>query len=136
MIMAATLSEQVRAFLQEPRFAVLGTAREDGAPQLTVMWYDLDGDEILMNTTVDRDKAANLRREPRVALCVEDGYTYVTLYGSVRMVEDQATAQADIHRLAVRYWGQEQADRTSAERFSKQRRLTLRMTIERVVEHW
>jgi PPOX class probable F420-dependent enzyme len=136
MIMAATLSEQVRAFLREPRFAVLGTAREDGAPQLTVMWYDLDGDEILMNTTVDRDKAANLRRDPRVALCVEDGYAYVTLYGSVRMVEDQATAQADIHRLAVRYWGKERADRSAAERFSKQRRLTLRMTVERVIEHW
>jgi PPOX class probable F420-dependent enzyme len=134
--MAATMSEQVRAFLSEPRFAVLGTAREDGAPQLTVMWYELDGDEILMNTTVDRDKAANLRRDPRVALCVEDGYAYVTLYGSVRMVEDQATAQADIHRLAVRYWGRERADRTAAAQFSKQQRLTLRMTVERVIEHW
>jgi PPOX class probable F420-dependent enzyme len=134
--MAATLSEQARSFLEAPRFGVLGTAREDGSPQLTVMWYALDGDEIMMNTTTDRAKAANLRRDPRVALCVEEGYSYITLYGTVRLVEDQATAQADIHRLAVRYWGQERADEAMQSRFGTQQRLTLRMTIERVVEHW
>jgi PPOX class probable F420-dependent enzyme len=133
--MAAPLSEQIRAFLGQPRFGVLGTSREDGSPQLTVMWYDLDGDEILMNTTVERAKAANLRRDPRVALCVEDGYHYVTLYGTVRLDDDPATTQADIHRLAVRYWGQERADRAMETQFGPQRRLTLRMTVERVVEH-
>lgn len=134
--MAATLNEQTRAFLSEPRFGVLGTAREDGTPQLTVMWYELQGDEIMMNTTVDRAKAGNLRREPRVALCVEDGYRYVTLYGSVRLIEDQATAQADIRSLAVRYWGEERAERSSRDQFGKQQRLTIRMTIDSVVEHW
>jgi PPOX class probable F420-dependent enzyme len=134
--MATTLSDRTRAFLAEPRFGVLGTAREDGSPQLTVMWYELVGDEILMNTSVDRAKAANLRRDPRVALCIEEGYSYVTLYGTVRMVEDQQQAQADIRRLAVRYWGQERADEVAERQFGKQQRLTLLMTIERVVEHW
>jgi PPOX class probable F420-dependent enzyme len=134
--MATNVSEQARAFLEEPRFGVLGTAREDGTPQLTVMWYELQGDEVMMNTAEDRAKAANLRREPRVALCVEDGYSYVTLYGSVTLIDDQAIAQADIHRLAVRYWGQAQADARSAEVFSKQQRITLRMTIDRIVEHF
>jgi PPOX class probable F420-dependent enzyme len=134
--MTATLSDEVRAFLQEPRFGVLGTSRSDGAPQLTVMWYDLDGDEILMNTTVSRSKAVNLRRDPRVALCVEDGVRYVTLYGTVRLIDERATAQADIYRLAVRYEGQEAAERSMAENFSKQERLSLRMTVERVIEHW
>lgn len=134
--MAAPLSEQTRAFLSEPRFGVLGTAGPDGSPQLTVMWYDLDGDEILMNTTVDRVKASNLRRDPRVALCIEDGYRYVTLYGTVRLNDDPATAQADIHRLAVRYWGRERADEAAARVFGPQRRLTLHLAVERVVEHW
>jgi len=134
--MAPTLSEQARAFLEAPRFAVLGTAQSDGTPQLTVMWYELDGDEILMNTTTQRAKAANLRRHPRVALCVEDGYRYVTLYGTVRLIEDQATAQADIHRLAARYHDPATADQMMRDQYSKQERLTIRMRIERVVEHW
>ncbi|HMQ31954.1 MAG TPA: PPOX class F420-dependent oxidoreductase [Chloroflexaceae bacterium] len=134
--MAPTLSEQTRAFLEAPRFGVLGTTQSDGTPQLTVMWYELDGDEILMNTTVQRAKAANLRRDPRIALCVEDGYSYVTLYGTARLVEDQATAQADIHRLAARYHNPAKADQMMRDQFGKQQRLTIRMRIERIVEHW
>lgn len=130
------LSEQARAFLAEKRFAVLATINQDGTPQLTVMWYDLDGDEILMNTAVSRHKDHNLRRDPRVSLCVEDGYNYVTLYGVARLTEDQATAQADIHRLARRYHPPQRADEMMQAQFSKQERLTIRMSIERVSTHF
>jgi predicted pyridoxine 5'-phosphate oxidase superfamily flavin-nucleotide-binding protein len=36
------ISDQVRAFLEQPHFAVMGTINADGTPQLTVMWYALD----------------------------------------------------------------------------------------------
>jgi len=54
--MARALSEKARALLQERRFAVLGTINKDGSPQLTTMWYLLDGDVILMNTKAGRTK--------------------------------------------------------------------------------
>lgn len=123
----AQLDEKVRAFLQETRFAVLATINDDGTPQQTVMWYDLDGDEILMNTAAGRVKAHNLRRNPKISLCFEDGYRYVTLVGTVQLIEDQETAQADIARLAKRYG----SDDISG--YMKQTRVTLRMPIERVV---
>src|SRR5262245_31754408 len=95
------LSDKARAFLEEKRFAVLATLNHDGTPQLTTMWYELQGDEIMMNTADGRVKAHNLRRDPRIAICLEDGYSYLTISGRVRLDDDQATAQADIYRLAL-----------------------------------
>lgn len=127
------LAEHVRRFLSEPRFAVLATINADGVPQQTVIWYELDGDEIVMNTAVGRVKDVNVRRDPRVSICFEDGYTYVTLTGRVRLIEDQPTAQADIRRLAIRYHGAEQGNHMAESQFTKEQRVTLRVPIEDIV---
>ncbi len=128
------LSDKARAFLAEPRFAVLATNSQGGAPHLTVMWYAIDGDEVLMNTKVGRVKDQNLRRDPHIAICVEDGYNYVTLNGHSYLIEDQAIAQADIKRLAIRYHGIEKGERMARELFAKEQRITVRMRIEQVLE--
>ena len=130
----AELSDKARAFLQEKRFAVLGTINPDNAPQLSTMWYELDGDEILMNTKVGRVKERNMRRDPRISICIEDGYNYLTLAGTAQLIDDQETAQADIKRLATRYHNPAKAEQMMHDQFSKQQRVTIRMTIERVVE--
>lgn len=129
-----TLTDEVRAFLTERRFAVMATINRDGSAQQTVVWYELQGDEIMLNTAAGRIKDGNLRRDPRISLCVEDEYTFVTLTGRARLIEDQAIAQPDIERLAVRYDGAESAKRQMA-RFSKQQRVTIRVPIEKVVVH-
>lgn len=132
--MARTLSEKARAFLQEKRFAVLATINADGTPQLTTMWYLLEGDEIVMNTKVGRVKERNMRRDPRISVCFEDGYNYITISGNVEMIDDPQTAQADIARLATRYHGAEKARRQVETQFSKEQRVTLRLKCEHVVE--
>ena len=129
-----SLSNTARAFLEEKRFAVLATINQDGTPQLTTMWYDLQGNEIMMNTKVGRAKEHNLRRDQRIAICIEDEYRYVTLSGTTDLIDDQPTAQADIKHLAERYHPPEKAAQMSRDQFSKQQRMTLRMKIERVVE--
>jgi PPOX class probable F420-dependent enzyme len=128
------LSDQARAFLEAKRFAVLATINANGTPQLTTMWYELQGDEIMMNTKVGRTKEQNLRRDQRISICIEDGYRYVTLAGTARLIDDQPTAQADIQRLAERYHTAEKAAQMVRDQFTKERRMTFRMTIERVVE--
>ena len=127
------LSDTVRQFLQEKRFAVLATIGRDGVPQQTVMWYELRGDTIVMNTAAGRAKDTYLRRDPRASICVEDGYRFVTISGTIQMTEDQATAQEDIYRLAVRYNGEETAARQVRQSFSKQQRITLHLPIERII---
>jgi PPOX class probable F420-dependent enzyme len=126
------LKPSVRAFLDEKRFAVLATVDADGSLQQTVMWYVLVDNHILMNTARGRVKDRNLRRDPRLSICVEDGYRYVTLDGTVELIDDQAAAQVDIARLAVRYHGPEQGMAMAAD-FAKQQRVTLRMTINNVI---
>lgn len=134
--MAIKLSEKARTFLQERRFAVLGTLNQDGSPQLTTMWFLLEGDVIMMNTKAGRAKDRNMRRDPRISVCVEDGYSYVTLSGTVEMIYDQETTQHDIHRLAVRYNGAEAAKRQMEEQFSKETRVTLHLKPQQIIEHF
>jgi PPOX class probable F420-dependent enzyme len=134
--MATALSEKARALLQERRFAVLGTINKDGSPQLTTMWYLLDGDVILMNTKAGRTKERNMRRDPRISVCIEDGYSYVTISGTVEMIDDPQVAQRDIYRLAVRYNGEEEARRQMEEQFSKETRVTLHLKLEHIIEHF
>jgi PPOX class probable F420-dependent enzyme len=133
--MPVTLSEKVRFFLQERRFAVLATINKDGTPQLTTMWYLLEGDTIVMNTKVGRTKERNMRRDPRISLCFEEGYNYLTVSGTVEMIDDQDIAQHDIYRLAVRYDGEEAAMRQMEEQFSKEIRVTLRLKCERIIDN-
>lgn len=125
------LDEHVRAFLEERRFAVLATIGDDGMPQQTVMWYVLDGDQIVMNTAQGRFKARHLERDPRASICVEDGYRYVTIAGRVELDADPAGSQAVIARLARRYEG-DRADGMIAG-FSTQQRLTIRLHVDNVI---
>jgi PPOX class probable F420-dependent enzyme len=129
------LQAEVRAFLAERRFASLATINTDGAPQQSVMWYMLDGDTVVMNTRRGRVKDRNLLTDNRASICVEDGYRYVTISGRIAMNDDQSVAQADIKALATRYDGPEEAERIHAATFSKQQRVTLRLSIERVDAH-
>jgi PPOX class probable F420-dependent enzyme len=133
--MPTTLSENARAFLQERRFAVLATLNKDGSPQLTTMWYLLEGDTIMMNTKEGRIKDLNMKRDPRIAICVEDGYNFITISGTVTMNYDQETAHQDIYRLAVRNHGEEKAKRQLEEQFSKEQRITLHLQCENVIEY-
>jgi hypothetical protein len=95
------------------------------------MWYLVDGDEIMFNTARERVKPSNLARDPRVSLLVFDAYRFVRVIGQARETATGEAALADIHRLAVRYDGEESAARAMA-RFRTQERVTYRFKIQRV----
>jgi PPOX class probable F420-dependent enzyme len=103
------ISDDVRAFLEQPRFAVMATINKSGAPQLTVMWYALapDSDTVILNATRGLLKERNLRRDPRMSLCVEDGLRFVTLTGQAELVADRVQQEREVNLLiAPRYIGQ------------------------------
>jgi len=93
----------IRAFLERPRFATLSTVNADGAPFSAVVWYALEGDRILFNSARGRRWPANLRRDPRVALMIEEGYNYVQLVGRVHIIDDQQAAQEQMAKITARY---------------------------------
>ena len=131
--MRRELTQAERDFLHEPRFAVLGTVNENGSAHLTVIWYALEGDEIMFNTAAGRRKPANLARDPRASLIVPDGERFVRVEGTVRANDDQAVAQADIRNLALRYYqSAERAQRSVDAKWAKQHRISYRMPVLRV----
>jgi PPOX class probable F420-dependent enzyme len=93
----------IRAFLERPRFATLSTVDADGAPFSAVVWYALEGDHILFNSADGRRWPANLRRDPRVAIMIEEGYDYVQILGRVHIIDDQEAAQAQMAKITARY---------------------------------
>ncbi|GAB4539327.1 MAG: PPOX class F420-dependent oxidoreductase [Anaerolineae bacterium] len=134
------LTEQQREFLNEVHFAVVATIASDGMPHQTVMWYEMDGDEVLLNTPYDSLKHRHLKRDPRISVCVEKAYIYVTLKGTVTLDEDPARARADYQRLGRRYQdtltaappppsGSATSDLLSRER------VTIRMRIDKVISN-
>ncbi len=125
------LTPAVRVFLREPRYAVIATINESGMPQLTAIWYELQGDQVLMNTAAGRLKHRNLQRDPRLSICIVDGERYVTLYGRAALIEDRAQAQADDLQLARRYDGPEKA-KERVPVIAAQHRISIRMTITHV----
>ena len=133
MTIRRELTQAERDFLHEPRFAVLGTTNANGSAHLTVMWYALEDDEIMFNTAAGRRKPDNLSRDARASLIVPDGYRFVRVEGTVHANDDQAVAQADIRKLALRYYGSEAHVKRSVDAtWSKQQRITYRMPVRRV----
>jgi PPOX class probable F420-dependent enzyme len=122
-------------FLDAPRPADLATINPDGSPQLSVIWYARRGDEVVVNTTVQRVKAKNMERDARVALLVGDPQRYVRLDGDARIVATGAEALADISALAVRYNGAEAAERMTRDVWTKQDRVTYAIAVRRVYRY-
>src|SRR2546421_6697717 len=102
--MTSMFSDWAKEFLREDRVAVVSTLNKDGSSHLTTMWYLLTKDGTLVMSTPGRNqKVKNLRRDPRIALCVGDGARSISLYGTVTISEDQALIRQDLERLVERY---------------------------------
>ena len=112
----AALTEKAREFLQNPYVGEVTTPRSDGSPHSTVVWVDVDTDEVIFNTVVGRAKERHLRQDPRVSLIVvdpEDQYRWVSVSGKAELTTDGADEQID--RLAKKYTGKDEYQRRPGE---------------------
>ena len=126
----SALPDRVRRFLAEPRYAVVGTIDEDGAPRQAVTWFLLDGDTVVINSREGRRWPTNLRRDPRISLAVTEPNreSWVGLTGTVEIVGDQEQAQADIAAMAHRFNGPDSAEAADAiATFQTQQRVSFRL---------
>ena len=132
--------DAIRAFLDDLRYATISTIDPDGTPHQAVVWYAVDGDEIVVNSAIGRRWPTNLLRDPRLAFSVvdaADGYRWVGLTGTVRSITDWATTQADIASMARRYGADdpEEAERSIRERFERQDRISFRFVPASIRDH-
>ncbi|MDQ1361169.1 MAG: hypothetical protein QOJ44_1546 [Acidimicrobiaceae bacterium] len=104
--MAEALTKAARALIGRPIIASVATVSHDDKPQLTPVWIDLDGDDIVFNTAKGRAKQANLERNPNVAVSVVDpdnAYNVVVVRGVAESTE--VGADEHIDALAKKYLG-------------------------------
>jgi PPOX class probable F420-dependent enzyme len=125
------LSERDRRILAAPNFASLATVMPDGAPHVSTVWLDVDGDEVLVNTGEGLVKTENVRRDARVAISVfdqqDDPYEQVVMRGTVVDITPEG-ADEHIDRLANKYLGVD----SYPWREPGEQRLILRIRIDRV----
>ena len=128
--MVATPTPEQEQIASEENLAVMATARKDGSAQLTPINYAYVKGKFLISTTKDRVKYHNVKRNPKVSLCIirKDWRPYVTVYGSARIEEgDVATGTAEIFKRM--------SDRPVPDNFAEvlkeQRRVLIILTPER-----
>ncbi len=97
--------------LQEPQLAHFVTLMEDGSPQPTPVWVDVedDGSHVLINTAKGRLKTGNIERNPKVAVSVVDkanDWRYVIVRGTVEEMQEEG-ADAHIDKMAKKYINQD-----------------------------
>lgn len=88
-------------------FAFLATVMPDGSPQVTPVWFNTDGDHILINSAEGRVKVKNMRAREHVALAIidpDDPYRYIQIRGRVVEITHQG-AREHIDALAKKYTG-------------------------------
>ena len=83
----------------------LATRMPDGTPQVTPVWFDTDGEYILVNTNEGRVKDRNMRARPKVAMTIQDpndAYRYLGIRGEV-VGSTREGADEHINKLSLKY---------------------------------
>jgi PPOX class probable F420-dependent enzyme len=106
--------EEYRAFLLgSVRTATLATVRADGRPHAAPIWYHLDGEAFVFTAGEDTVKGRNLRRDPRVSLCIDEErppFHFVIAEGTATLASDDPDLLLWATRLGGRYMGEDQAE--------------------------
>ena len=103
--MAEIIPNKYKDLFEKKIFAGLVTLMPDGSPQVTPVWIDFDGEYVLFNTAVGRQKDKNLQHDGRVALVLVDPdnpYRYLEVRGQVAE-RTQKGADDHINKLAKKY---------------------------------
>jgi PPOX class probable F420-dependent enzyme len=131
--MPPTVSQALEAYLKEPFHGIAATNRRDGTPQLTPIWFDWDGTTIRFSTPGGTAKNVNIRRDNRIAICIDDpgpGRRFVTLYGKAELDENPETIADHIRRIRAKYG---YAGETTVESVRSEGRLLISFQPEKIV---
>jgi PPOX class probable F420-dependent enzyme len=118
---------EVAEFLAAERTLQVASIGPDGAPHLVPMWFGLIDGRIAMWTYAKSQKAANLRRDPRLTCLVEAGERYgelrgVSIVGRATLADDYDTVFSVGETLYRRYQGDmTHASRAGVEAESRKR---------------
>jgi hypothetical protein len=128
--------DEYRAFVGSgTRTAKLATTRQDGRPHAVPVWFVMDGDDLLFTTGTQSVKGRTIRRDPRVAACVDEErppYAFVLVEGTATIISDPDEVLDLATRCAARYMGEDLAAEYGM-RNSGEGKIAVRITPSKIV---
>jgi PPOX class probable F420-dependent enzyme len=102
-----TLPEKYRDLFKDETkaYLFLATTMPDGSPQVTPIWFNTDGENILINSNEGRVKDKNMKARPKVAMVIQDPatpYRYLQIRGEV-VEYIREGADEHINQLSLKY---------------------------------
>lgn len=107
---------EIEEFLGAPRFAIVGTNRANGPPQLTPVWYLYQDERVYISMFVKSAKYRNLRRDPRIGVCIageNPDARAVMIYGTVEFsLDGESWVDEIVWKLVRRYYDSDEEAQT------------------------
>lgn len=130
--------EEIEVFLAEPRNIMVGAIRRDGRPQMTPNWFYWDGQRFYISTTKTRQKYANLHRDPRVQLVLDEptGFRTLLIDGTTEIWDDLERGLPYFKEITRKHRGSVPDDAAVRERLVREQRVLLVITPEKPPEQW
>ena len=91
--------EERLAFVRSHRVGVFGVNRKNTGPAMTIVYYVMDGNDLLISTMEYRGKTKAVKRDPRVSFCVLSEQwppSYLLLYCNASI---DATIDTDLEKV-------------------------------------
>ncbi len=129
----SVLDDGVAAFLDDVPVGVLSTARDDGTPRQSVVYFTRDGDTIQISTESKRAKARDVARTGRASLCVVGParpFPSVTVEGRASIRREHIGEPTA--RVVGRITGQPPPEPQSDDALAAADRVILEVKVERV----
>ncbi|HEV2755184.1 MAG TPA: PPOX class F420-dependent oxidoreductase [Actinomycetota bacterium] len=104
----AAIPDELRDILDKKGIAHVATVTPEGNPRTSPMWFEWDGERVLLSHTKARAKSRDVAANPRIALSItdpDDPYRYIEIRGRVEVEDDPEKTLID--RLAKKYMGQD-----------------------------
>lgn len=105
----SALDDTYKQLMDKPLACVMAVMGRDGRPNLTPMWFDYEGDKVLINVAEQRKKTEWIRENPQVTILImnpENMYHWMSIKVTVdrEVSEDDPTEGARVTEQLNRIW--------------------------------
>jgi len=109
------LDETYKQLMDKPLACVMAVMGKDGRPNLTPMWFDYEGDKVLVNVAAHRRKTDWIRNNPQISILImnpENMYHWMSLKVTVEreVSEDDPEEGPRVTEQLNRIWRKYVAD--------------------------
>lgn len=109
------LDDTYKQLMDKPYACVMAVMGGDGRPNLTPMWFDYEGDKVLVNVAEHRKKTEWIRANPEISILImnpENMYHWLSIKATVEREvseddpEEGPNVTAQLNRIWQKYIGE------------------------------